>query len=339
MRCYNLSRTMYEKNVAIHALKSPFMNTVDFFMPTDFIHWHGTTKELNHIEIVRLVEILTEANRFDVILIDGYHFDVDYRQLLYKLGAQIIAYDDTSSCPNYHCDVLINANPNSEQLPYHKTAPNADLLLGHQYRHFAPEYYAANRQQVKQSNWSDRKCLTLIMGGGDSHSLTLPLLQTLIELDWQDHVPELHVVTTAMHANQIMIHRWCERNTIKDKHIHVHHQMYDLAPLFTSSKLVISGAGGSAYELQMCATPAILVSLADNQMTTAQQAHEMGWADSWDWSLTPDIAALASAIRRAWLDEQSLISKHNKLIFDHEMFATGKLSNELLHLLAASIND
>ena len=339
MRCYNLSRSLQVNNIDIHALRSPFMNSFDFFMPTDFIHWHSTTTELNHIEIAKLVEILNEANQFDAILIDGYHFDATYRQQLHNIGVQIIAYDDTNNCSNYHCDVLINANPNSKQLSYDKTAPDAELLLGHQYRLFATEYYAANAQQVTKSNWSDRNCLTLIMGGGDSHSLTLPLLQTLIELDWQDQVPELHVVTTAMHANHAMIHRWCERNRIQDMRIHVHHQMYNLAPLFTSSKLVISGAGGSAYELQMCATPAMLISLADNQIATAIEAKKMGWADCWDWQENPDIAALAKAIRSTWLDEQSLMSKHNKLTFDHKLFAQNNLSDELINILEVCTND
>lgn len=331
MRCYNLAHSLADEDVIIHALKSPFMQTCDFFMPTEFIQWHCTNIDLNDTDIIKLVEILYESHQFNAVLIDGYEYSTSYRSELRKVGVPVIAYDDINNSPEYHCDLLINSNAHAENLNYSASAPKAKLLLGSQYRHFAKVYYLANEQLIAESNWHERTSLTIVMGGNDIHSLTLPLLQTLLDLDWSGKMPSIQVITTAMHANLSMIHQWCEEYS----NITVHHHEYDLSAVFASARLAISGAGGTAYELQMCATPAMLINLADNQNATAEEATRMGWAESWNWQDNADITELAKQIHGQWLDEQTLRNMHNKLLHDHKLFASLKLKSEIMSFLEA----
>ena len=85
----------------------------------------------------------------------------------------------------------------------------------------------------------------------------------------------------------------------------------------------------------MCATPAMLINLADNQNATAKEATRMGWAESWNWQDNADITELAKQIHGQWLNEKTLRNMHDKLLHDHKQFATVKLKSEIMSFLEA----
>ncbi len=325
MRCYNLAAALQHQGYQIHALQSPQLKAMDLFMPTEFIQWHATPAALHQEETLAHVELLQELQPFDVVIIDGYQFSASYRKTLRNKMQRVITFDDINDCPAYHCDLLINSSANAMQLGYTESAEDAALFLGPDYRQFAHGYLLAREQLIIKSNWANRNALTIIMGGADTHSLTMPLLQSLQALDWLDDAPSINVITTELYSNKAMIHKWCA----KQMNLTVIHQQFDLSAVFLSSKLVISAAGGSSYELQLCAAPSLSIIIAENQRQAASNSQANGWSEMWDWTSRKDMMQMADRIKELWLKTDSLKSMHNKLIFDMDKARVPELATHV----------
>ena len=193
-------------------------------------------------------------------------------------------------------------------------------------------YVTARQQLIKHSNWDERNSLTIIMGGADTHSLTLPLLQSLEQINWSEDAPTFNIITTDLYSRASMIHTWCKPR----EHIEVIHQQYDLSEVFMRSCLVITAAGGSAYEIQLCAAPSMTVIVEDNQDEAAHDAERMGWSSLWDWREQKSMARLTDAIQQLWEQPQKLKAMHNKLIFDLEKSRVPDLAAHIDRYLRAN---
>jgi UDP-2,4-diacetamido-2,4,6-trideoxy-beta-L-altropyranose hydrolase len=55
------------------------------------------------------------------------------------------------------------------------------------------------------------------------------------------------------------------------------HDCQNMAAVLLNTKLALSAAGGSQFELLACATPSILVVVAENQKLASQGAASQGW--------------------------------------------------------------
>lgn len=313
MRCHRLAEFLQQKHYEIHVLRSPYMQTFDYFMPVDFYHWHSCASELNTADALTLIKILQELHQYKAVLVDGYHFSAEYRLSLRQIFPRIICIDDINDCEQYHCDLLINSAEMANEIDYSETAPGATLWLGKAYRQLSSSYLSSQQQMVQHSNWAERDKLTVIMGGADNHSLTLPLMKALAEINWQWNQPQFQVITTDLYHNHEMIKRWASSYEF----IEVIHQSYDLSQVFLSSRLVVSAAGGSTYEVQACASPSLVVMLAANQQLATEMVEESGYGRTWNWLNDPDINRLANEIKDFWGQPKVLKQIHDKLCFDH----------------------
>lgn len=330
MRCYRLVEGLHQLGHDIHCLQSEFMRQFDYFMPVDFIHWHGCDYALESMESLALIEILQELHQFDALIIDGYQFTADYRQRLKTISPLVICFDDINDCKQYYCDLLINSDQQAGRLNYQLSAKQAELWLGQEYRCLAEIYLRAGQRMAEASNWADRNALTIMMGGADTHSMTLPLLQSLDELQWQPVRPTIQVVTTDLYPGVSMLEQWLAHH---DSIVHIH-QQYDLTGIYLTSRLVVTTASTSAYEAQACASPALLIILEDNQRLCADSATEAGYGDSFDWQAQPDMIRLAERVKMDWQDTAQLARQHQRLCFDLGRSRTKSLAHRLADFLS-----
>ena len=63
-----------------------------------------------------------------LIVVDGYHFDVDYLTALRSRGCRTTVIDDKPRLSEYTSDALLDHNPGALRQPYN--VPSARLLLG-----------------------------------------------------------------------------------------------------------------------------------------------------------------------------------------------------------------
>lgn len=209
-----------------------------------------------------------------LLIVDGYQFHHRYRaQLQALLGTRAIPlvwFDDTNSDLSdsglLHADIVINSAPDAARLDYVKTAPQAKLCLGSEYRLLRQEFYVQDPVP-----WERRHGLTLVMGGSDVNNLTIALLKALDSLAFSEPV---RVLTGSAYPFAAELKQVIDSSTLAIQHL-PHCQT--VAEVFSYSKLVVSAAGSTQFELLACGTPAILATVANNQLPAALSAQQQGW--------------------------------------------------------------
>jgi spore coat polysaccharide biosynthesis predicted glycosyltransferase SpsG len=162
---------------------------------------------------------------------------------------------------------------------------------------------------VKPQPYSQRNSLLLIFGGSDPCHLTLPLLQLFdsYSVDFP-----ITVITGGGYQHLAELKLLIDSTKLTVEH---HHDCQHLAPLMAKSRLAISGAGGSQFELQCCATPSILVVVAQNQLFASQQAKRQGWCEVLEYqqeSPESSLNQMANAAINLWQQPEVLETMYTK---------------------------
>ena len=251
-------------------------------------------------------QLATQNQKTSIILIlDGYQFSSHYRQQLKQsISVPLVLFDDSNDSGLLYADVVINSATSAFELNYRDTAPLAELCLGEDYRVLRKEF-----RYLPDIPWSQKQSLTLVFGGSDVANLTINTLQVLQNMAWQSPV---RVLTGAAYQPLAAL-----SETIQGCDFAVQHlpNCQDVADVFCHSKLVVSAAGSSQFELHACVTPSILVTVADNQIGATQVAVQQKWCQVLDMrqiaerdaeQQLAEITKLGQLINELWHDETQL---------------------------------
>ena len=162
------------------------------------------------------------------------------------------------------------------------------------------------RQEFLQANrgrWSERKNLTLMFGGSDPKNLTISLLNALHK---RNPTMPITVITGAAYNALPELQSLINNSDLAINHLH---DCQNMAEVLENTRLAISAAGGSQFELRACAVPTILVVVADNQMLASQDAANQGWcllAKSYDLNAEK----LAEQSLALWQQAEDLHAMH-----------------------------
>jgi spore coat polysaccharide biosynthesis predicted glycosyltransferase SpsG len=80
-----------------------------------------------------------------------------------------------------------------------------------------------------------------------------------------------------------------------------------------NTQLALSAAGGSQFELLACATPSILVVVAENQKRASQDAESQGWCQVID-SDRLSVNELVTQCLYLWQHSELLLTMHQKAL-------------------------
>ncbi len=261
--------------------------------------WVGEVEVIPHcddlsLQLPWLVSRATEG-QYQALVLDGYHFDEAYRSALQELDCLRVCFDDTNQLLNLHADLIINGASNADSLNYEDTAAGAVLCLGDQYRVLRDEF--SDSQVV---DFATRNCLTLTLGGSDPLNLTIPILYALHS---RGFTGQIQVITGPAYAKLKALRHLLQRLDLRVIHSH---DCQHIARRFLASRLVISAAGGSQFELQACGCPSMLLVVADNQYNATEQAASQGWCEMWDVRGTGQIDALVDSVMVLWHEQEEL---------------------------------
>lgn len=322
MRCLALSQAL-----KIHGVGSLFaLNPEAKILAMGRNDWVGDLHTLpifNSVqeEILYLADLAAHHNCFGLVL-DGYQFDQRYRQALYDIPVKHICFDDSNTMQHLFTDLVINGAQQADQLNYSATASNAILCLGKEYRILRQEFY-----HQAQSGLHPRDSLTIVMGGSDPSNLTLPLVRAFIQ---QRFSGRLQVLTGSAYKHSSALSELVDSSKLN---IDYQHDCQNIAQQFWRSKLVVSAAGGSQFELQACGCAAVLLVVADNQLLATQYAYDQGGCDMLDIRHGFDSAQLAQLTIELWSDQERLtnMSKKAASLFDHN--GCNRLVAQIKHLV------
>lgn len=207
-----------------------------------------------------------DEQQIDWLVLDGYQFDLFYRSEFSNRIFKLAVFDDTNSSGQLDVDMVINWAPGAAQLNYSQSAPDAILCIGEEYRLLRREFGT-----IENKNWHKRDALLVMFGASDPLNLTLPVLEALENL--LATMP-IVVVTGAAYTRVKELNCFSAASQLNIRHLH---DCQNIAEVMCQSRLAVSAAGGSQFELLCCATPAILVLLAENQRYASQSAAQQGW--------------------------------------------------------------
>lgn len=119
--------------------------------------------------IDREVDFLAMIESSDLVVLDGYQFDLGYQHQVRSKCAALICIDDLLKA-DCHADLIINQSPGARESAY-KALPGALFALGLEYVLLRPAFLNAARQQEAAGS-GDPKSVFICFGGSDAQNLT-----------------------------------------------------------------------------------------------------------------------------------------------------------------------
>ena len=228
----------------------------------------------------------------DVLVLDGYAFDLAYQQRLRQSGCGLVYIDDLRAWPVV-ADVLINHSPGVAPACY-EAPPAARLLLG-------PAFSLLRRPFIEQAApplASPALASALVcFGGADPLGLTARTLAALLALPAVRRIGLL--VGAAFGADEALR---AAAAAHPEREIRVHRNLgaAELVALLQAHDVAVVPASTVLIEALVLGRPALTGYYADNQRALASyvHAHQQAFSAGNFADLAP--AALAEALRRGF---------------------------------------
>jgi UDP-2,4-diacetamido-2,4,6-trideoxy-beta-L-altropyranose hydrolase len=317
MRCMALAQSLVQSGHVVIFFMSP--RSQQFCCNrTD---WIGTILPMTDIESSTGPEWLAKQCIdlcADWLVLDGYQFDQAYRQSLQCDAFYLAVFDDINNSGALYADMVINGAFNATSHHYHLTAPKAVLAIGPGYQVLRQEFL-----QLMNRQWSDRNSLTLMFGGSDPKGLTSKALQSL---DNANASMPIIVITGAAYHGVSALTNFIKNSLLDITHLH---DCQNMAVVLLNTKLALSAAGGSQFELLACATPSILVVVAENQTFASQDAATQGWCQvvNSDAISTDEWVTQGLSL---WQQPERLLGMHQKAL----LYAVVDGANNIVELMS-----
>ncbi len=238
---------------------------------------------------------VARAVRANWVVVDGYHFSLQYQQTLKQAGLSLLYIDDAGYVGEYFADTVLNQNASANEKMYVNRQSYTQLLLG-------PRYALLRREFVEWCGWRRpiKPSVTNILvtlGGSDPDNITLTILRALQRLPRHD----LAVKVICGPAN---IHK--ESLQFEMDPAYGQFELIESTPkmpeLMVWADLVVTAGGSTCWELAFLGVPMLVVVLADNQQAIADVLHAGRVAENLGWHAGVSEDAIAREIERLMAD-------------------------------------
>lgn len=220
-------------------------------------------------ELGEIEKILTIESPLDWIIVDHYGIDDRWEQFVRKYAKNLAVIDDTAD-RRHDCDLLIDQNyflAPAER--YDGKLPLAcRTLFGPSYSLLSSDYFEL-RKQVNL-RFGKINNILIFFGGGDNNNLTQLSLSAFLSLEKSDISCDVVVGSSYPYVESL--------KEISDlsKAVTVHVGVPSLAPFVAKADLAIGGSGVNSWERCCLGLPAIVITLAENQIPVANELAKLG---------------------------------------------------------------
>jgi UDP-2,4-diacetamido-2,4,6-trideoxy-beta-L-altropyranose hydrolase len=212
--------------------------------------------------------IARRAVRPGWLIVDHYALDERWERALRPQVERIMVIDDLAD-RRHDCDLLLDQNlvDDADERYRDKVAETCALMLGPRYALLQP-LYAELHERVAVRVGPIRRVL-ICFGGGDCAGLAQNALRAFLDMKRPDVACDLVVATEDSVLDAL---------ARGHGNVRVHRRLPSLAPLMADAQLAVGGAGATSWERMCLGLPAIVVTLADNQVAIARTLHRGGYA-------------------------------------------------------------
>jgi UDP-2,4-diacetamido-2,4,6-trideoxy-beta-L-altropyranose hydrolase len=213
------------------------------------------------------LEALADEAPWDWLVVDHYGLDAAWERVMRGAAKKVMAIDDLAD-RTHDCDLLLDQNL-QEPGRYSGLVPDAcQILIGPRYALLRPQFAAA-RQGLRPREGKVKRLLVLF-GGTDAGGATLKALAAIQLLGRPDLAVD--VVVGQANPHRAAIEAACR--ALPGATLHC--QVGDMASLMTAADLFVGAGGTSSWERCCLGLPALVISIADNQIAQSVALAEAG---------------------------------------------------------------
>jgi len=222
-------------------------------------------------EDAREIAELAEQKAAQWVLADGYHFGIEYQQVLKSAGLKLLLVDDYGQIAAHAADIVLDQNAGARQSFYESRGPGTPLLLGTRYTMLRREFRVW-REWKREIPEVARKIL-VTMGGSDPENLTARVIQALEKLLGRD----LAIIVVIGSGNQ----RRAELQELASRSksgLRLQVDVANIPDLMAWADIAVSSASSTCWEMCLVGLPMIVTDAARNQQELACeiQSREIG---------------------------------------------------------------
>ena len=207
--------------------------------------------------IAEIEKIRSIVQNTDIIIIDGYGFDLAYQIELKKIAKKLVAIDDLSG-KEFAVDVIIN-HGDILALPNYQTLIDTQIYSGFDYLIVRPDFIKAS---ILKKNVTSINTVFICMGGADPFNITTKVIEACSQCDF---IKKIIVVIGGAYNNKVdLINLFAKINNVSIELIEnaTERQMVNS---IRRSQIAISTS--STISLEICCVKSALISgtVVDNQ--------------------------------------------------------------------------
>jgi len=200
------------------------------------------------------------------LILDGYHFDKNYQQVVHKAGYRLLVIDDLHNLSYYYADILLNQNLHAEYIQYH-VKPDTCLLLG-------AKYILLQKKFLRYQTWirpipKIASKILITFGGSDLTDATSKILKMMIH--WSDVNFDIKIVVGPMN-NRLSKYKELLQGNLKN--VSLISNTENMQELLVWADLAIICAGGTLWECLFLGCPTVSFSVNHVQKDILQSLHE-----------------------------------------------------------------
>jgi UDP-2,4-diacetamido-2,4,6-trideoxy-beta-L-altropyranose hydrolase len=221
-----------------------------------------------HTDALQTIEAL--CNRVvDWLIVDHYALDRRWESQLRPHTRKVMVIDDLAD-REHDCDVLLDQNlvANFETRYDPLVTESCARLLGPKYALLQSEYAELRFRAPLRTNPVAR--ILVYFGGSDSHNLTGLTISVLLDLQHPQLKVDVVINPKSKNAEVVRVQVAGRAN------ITLHENVPSLAPLMVNADLAIGAGGATTWERCCLGLPAIVVTVAENQVAIADWLHRAG---------------------------------------------------------------
>jgi len=225
-------------------------------------HWLGVSQMQDAQDTIRSLSDET----WDWLIVDHYALDERWESALRRSARCTMVIDDIAD-RKHDCDILLDQNYYTDMaIRYAGKVPDrCKTLLGSEYALLQSDY-AELHERVPPREGPIR-CVFIYFGGTDTDNLTGRSISAFLSLNRPNIEVDVVVSPSSPHVEAI------RKQVEGHANIHLHDSLPTLAPLMTKADIAIGAGGSTSWERLCMGLPAIVISLAENQRSIAEELH------------------------------------------------------------------
>lgn len=232
----------------------------------EYALWLGVSQAHDAAQTIRE---LTKMPGLDWLIVDHYGLDNRWEEATRPYAEQIMVIDDLAN-RKHDCDLILDQNLYANMKSrYDELVPkNCIKKLGPEYALLRDEFFE-ERRKLRNRDGVVRRVL-VFYGASDNSGETLKALEAIIRLELTS--VNFDIIVGFSNKDIDNIRGLCS----KHENLNFYSEISNMAELMAQADLALGAGGTTTYERYCLGLPAIVTSIASNQVEAAEFAYKSG---------------------------------------------------------------